>query len=302
MADLECLGRRWPFLSIGLCFGFLATVCLAESVALVPHFQIVRPSAAGEKSLKCTAVPIGDGSILVTVYSEGTAQQGLKLQIENHQIPVKSIKRDPVSRIEFIQIEKEIATQSVAWRNAVNEDGRMALVAMTLTGGANCRSTGWVKQMGGKILPFALLKVVFNGKTPVKGTPLVDENGKVAAIFFQESGVTQTGYAIPAEAVLRVQRDISSGGQLVRGWLGLALRAENPLPQVVRILPNSPASTAGIQIGDMITVIGNRKIVDYADAANAFFYLIPGQPVAVQLVRGDVFLEISVTPTKPRLD
>jgi S1-C subfamily serine protease len=120
----------------------------------------------------------------------------------------------------------------------------------------------------------------------------------VAAIVFQESGSGNTGFAIPAEAVHRVQRDVCGGGRLVRGWLGLSLRAENQSPQIVRVLPNSPAAAVGIRPADVLVSVGSRQISDYADAANAFFYLIPGQAVRVKLLRGVDQLEFTLTPTR----
>jgi S1-C subfamily serine protease len=120
----------------------------------------------------------------------------------------------------------------------------------------------------------------------------------VAAIVFQESGTGNTGFAIPAEAVHRVQRDICGGGRLVKGWLGLSLRAENQSPQIVRVLPNSPAAAVGIRPADVLVSVGSRQISDYADAANAFFYLIPGQAVRVKLLRGVDQLDFTLTPTR----
>lgn len=150
------------------------------------------------------------------------------------------------------------------------------------------------------MLPLALLRVNFEQSVPPPGTPLVDSAGRVVAIVFQGSGAANTGYAIPAEAVHRVRRDISKGGGLVRGWLGLSLRAENQTPQIVRILPNSPAATVGIRPGDVLVSVGSRQIADYADAVNAFFYLIPGRTVPVKVVRGVEKLDFNLTPVPPK--
>ena len=96
-----------------------------------------------------------------------------------------------------------------------------------------------------------------------------------------------------------MKKDVCSGGKLVRGWLGLSLRAETQSPQVVRVLPGSPAAQVGIQPSDVIQNVGGHSVSDYADAANAFFYLIPGQPVQLRLLRGAEQLEFTLTPTKP---
>jgi S1-C subfamily serine protease len=100
--------------------------------------------------------------------------------------------------------------------------------------------------------------------------------------------------------VHRVHRDIIASGRLIRGWLGIALRAESQIPQISRILPESPAAAAGIKQNDVLLSIGSRTITDYADAANAFFYLIPGEPVKVTVLRGVEPIEFTLTPTKPK--
>ena len=161
------------------------------------------------------------------------------------------------------------------------------------------RVLDWTKQVNAKVLPFALLNVAFDREVPLPGTPLLTREGKVVAIIFQSAASGKIAYAIPAEAVHRVLRDFGQGGPLVRGWLGLALRAENQRAQVARVLPNSPAANAGLLAGDILTNIGERKISDYADSANAFFYLIPGAPVRVQLLRGAEPLEFTLTPAPP---
>lgn len=271
---------------------------LADPTGVIPILQVNFATESNGKTLESTAVPMEGNSVLVAVVAGGAAPQSLKLRIGNRQIPMKFIGHDPVSRLQFVQAEDRSTLKSVEWLNEIGASSNTSLIAMGPSGPVKCRSTGWVKQVGGKILPFALLRVTFGGIVPPAGTPLMDDSGRVAAIVFQDAGSGNVGYAIPAEAVHRVQQDICNGGQLIRGWLGLSLRAESQSPQVVRVLPDSPASTAGIRSGDVIAAIGTRLVTDYADAVNAFFYLIPGQPVKVKLLRGVDQLEFVLTPAK----
>ena len=93
----------------------------------------------------------------------------------------------------------------------------------------------------------------------------------------------------------------SGGGTFtLGGWIGLGLRAESQTPQVSRVLPDSPAARAGIRANDHLMKIGSRVVNDYADASNAFFYLVPGQPVTVKLSRGQEQLEFTLTPGPPQ--
>ncbi|MES2660118.1 MAG: S1C family serine protease [Verrucomicrobiota bacterium] len=284
-----------------LCFyGTCVIAGFAQPVAVAPRWQVNFPATANGIATESTAVPIDDGSTLVVVVAAGADPASPKLKVGNRLILVKVIGHDPVSRVGFIKVEGNEIPRSIEWSNEVGENAAAALRTMEAGGSFKCRATGWVKQVGGKILPLALLRVSFSRAVPPPGTPLIDEAGRVVAIVFQSAGNGNTGYAIPAEAVHRVKQDLGSGGKLVRGWLGLALRAESQLPQISRVLPDSPAAAAGIRVNDVILSIGARQVADYADAANAFFYLVPEQPVSVKLLRNAEQLEINLTPAKPR--
>lgn len=240
--------------------------------------------------------------MMVVVVAAGSDPTSLQLQLGDRSIPFKVVGHDPVSRLGFINIVGNVIPSPAVWV----EDASASMSASTTLqfmepgGPTRCRTTGWVKQVGGKILPLALLRVNFSRDVPPPGTPLTDSLGRIVGIVFQHSGTANVGYAIPAEAVRRVQQDICNGGQLVRGWLGLALRAESPTPVICRVLPNSPAAAAGIRPNDLLLSIGTRPVADYADAANAFFYLIPGQPVQVKLKRDSSQLEFTLTPALPK--
>ena len=299
MVDLEHTRRRWSARILGMSFGFFASACFADPAAVSPRWQVSFPAMPNGKAADSTAVPVEGDSLLVTVVSSGADPGNPILQVGSRRVSLKVIGHDPVSRLQFLQVADGISPKSVEWLGDSGEIASASFVASSPGGPVKCRSTGWVKQVGGKILPLALLRVTFGGAVPPPGTPLMDVSGRVAAIVFQDAGAGNAGYAIPAEAVRRVQRDVCKGGHLVRGWLGLSLRAETQSPQVVRVLPNSPASAAGILPGDVLLSIGSRQITDYADAANAFFYLIPGQAVKVKLVRGVDQLEFSMVPTTP---
>ncbi len=284
---------------MGVWLGLLASVGLADPVVVQPRWQVSFPAAANGKAAQSTAVPLDGDSLLVAVVSVGADPMNPKLQLGSRPVTSKVIGHDPISRLQFFEVDGGSASTAFPWVSEAGGHASAPLEALSPAGLIKCRSNGWVKQVGGKILPLALLRVTFEKSVPAPGTPLISEDGKVVGILFQASGNGNIGYVIPAEAVHRVRRDIRNGGRLVRGWLGLALRAETESAKVVRVLPGSPAAQKGILAGDVITRIGTRQITDYADAANAFFYLIPGEPVKVSLLRGVEALEITLLPTKP---
>jgi hypothetical protein len=298
MVDLESPRRRWSVRMFAVMALFVATA-VAEPLAVSPRLQVRFPALTGGKPAESSAVPL-DGPLMVVVAAAGANAARPEMQIGGRVVPVEIIGHDPVSRLVFIKVPGSVPAPGTEWLKGTGPQTEAALKFMDADGPAKCRTTGWVKQVGGKILPLALLQVNFSKAVPQPGTPLLDDKGRVVGIVFQSAG-GNTGYAIPAEAVHRVRHDIcGASGQLTRGWLGLALQAESRIPQVSRVLPGSPAAEAGIQPNDVLTQVGPRRIADYADAANAFFYLIPGQPVKVKLLRAAEPLEYTLTPVSPK--
>lgn len=298
MVDLECRCRQWSGRMLFLWVACVVTG-LAQPVAVSPRWQVTFPPLPGGMASESTAVSINSDSEMVVIVMAGADGWNPKLQLGSRTVQAKVVGHDPVSRLGFIQVAGGVMPKALGWVEDASASSSASLSVMDTGGSVKCRTTGWVKQVGGKILPFALLRVSFNQTVPPSGTPLLDDAGRVVALVFQSTGSGNTGYAIPAEAVHRVRQDVCGGGHLVRGWLGLALHAESQIPRISRVLPNSPAAAAGIRPNDVLLSIGSRSITDYADAANAFFYLLPGRPVSVKVVRGAETLEFKLTPTKP---
>ncbi len=282
--------------------GFWIALCIAPSAAQAdivgPRWHVTFPAAPGGKVAESTAVPMEGAAMLVAIVANGADASKPSLAYGNQPVATKVVGYDPVSRLEFLSISDVSMHSPDPWLREAGKYANSDLLARTHSGPIPCRTAGWINQVAGKILPLALLRVTFDGKVPPVGTPLLTQQGSVVGILFQGAGADNMAYAIPAEAVHRVRQDIGKGGALVRGWLGISLRADVPVPQVVRVLPNSPAAAAGALPGDVLTSIGSRKINDYADAANAFFYLIPGTPVKVKFIRGAQPLEFTLTPTR----
>jgi Do/DeqQ family serine protease len=124
------------------------------------------------------------------------------------------------------------------------------------------------------------------------GGALVDMTGKLAgintAIFSRSGGSQGIGFAIPANMVRVVVASAKSGGKAVmRPWLGARLQAVTTaiaetmglrLPSgalVASVVPNSPASRAGLKPSDLIVGIDGQAV----DDPNAFDYRFATRPL-----------------------
>jgi S1-C subfamily serine protease len=114
-------------------------------------------------------------------------------------------------------------------------------------------------------------------------------------LIFQPSG-PNAAYAIPAQAVHRVLRDVSRQGKLVRASLGFTLSTDSSVPRITRILPDSPAEKAGLRADDILIKVGHYPTEGYPDAVNALFYTVPGETTSFVLSRNNERIEKKVTP------
>ena len=114
-----------------------------------------------------TAVPLGSDSLLVAVVLPGADESKPALRLGNRPVVSRLVGYDPVSRLGFLRVEARLA-KAPEWL----EEGAGASSGANLQRdgprrcACQCRTTGWVKQVGGKILPLALLRVNFDRPVP----------------------------------------------------------------------------------------------------------------------------------------
>jgi S1-C subfamily serine protease len=280
---LRCL----PALGVAWC------LCAASARAEV-GWSAVFPSGEGE--VRSGAFVVGDGRHVMAVALSGAKPDGGQLFSGERLLPAEVIL-DPVSRLVVFRLSGPPGRALPLVADASLPAGSVVKTA----GGIEGKSAGWVKHVEGKILPLALLKIDYTTKVPRPGTPLMDSSGNVVAVAHQATG-GQSGYAIPAEVVKRVLDDVQRGGHVSRGWIGLYLRPDAKAPQVTRVQAGSPSAMAGVKTGDVLLQVGPRRLGEYADAVNAFFFLRPGVATPVKLKRGDQELVLSLTPVERRAD
>lgn len=132
---------------------------------------------------------------------------------------------------------------------------------------------------GGNYVPFIQTDVAINPGN--SGGPLFNMDGKVVGInsqiYSRTGGFMGLSFSIPMDVVMNVVDQIKSTGKATHGWLGVQIQdvtrklAESfgmKTPQgalVARIVPDSPASHADIQIGDIITEFNGHAIVTSGD-------------------------------------
>ena len=133
------------------------------------------------------------------------------------------------------------------------------------------------------------------------GGALVNLRGELiginTAIFSQSGGNIGIGFAIPINLALQITEQLIDKGKVERGFIGIdvqnitadlaeAVGINNQQGAIVNsVLPNSPASEAGLQPGDVIVTINNKKVKNAGDVRNYVGLLPVGKKIDFEIIR-----------------
>ena len=114
-------------------------------------------------------------------------------------------------------------------------------------------------------------------------------------------------FAIPVDNALNVMQQIIKTGKVVRGWLGLEvvtldsniaknLGINQTTGAVVEdVIPNSPASHAGLKRLDVVLSVNNRRVRNARGFQSYIAQCKPSDTVRLAVLRNRVRRTVSVT-------
>ncbi len=133
------------------------------------------------------------------------------------------------------------------------------------------------------------------------GGPTFDLTGRVvgmnSAIFSPSGGSVGIGFAIPATIVEATVQQLKANGSVTRGWLGVEI--QNLTPDlaatigvsvtkgalVARVVPGSPAESAGFHQGDVVTALNGKDVEDSRDLTRQVANLHVGEKAQFAVLR-----------------
>jgi serine protease DegS len=144
------------------------------------------------------------------------------------------------------------------------------------------------------------------------GGALIDTQGRLLGINTliytgqQQSQSVNTGIgislAIPVNLAIFVMQDLINYGEVIRGWLGVAVEptaivTDGSNPRVAlavqELAANSPAAKAGVLVGDLITHIDGAAVQDGRRTMHQIARLRPGDSIAISVQRENQSLELN---------
>ncbi len=144
------------------------------------------------------------------------------------------------------------------------------------------------------------------------GGPLIDLDGRVigviaplsprstgagAGVEWYDSGI---GFAVPLHGQSSLIERLVKGEVIKPGRMGVQpKRQTKPLPfggvEIGKVMPNSPASKAGLKAGDIIYDVNGIRIEGTTDLRNVLGRYIAGDTVRVAVQRGGKLIEVDLT-------
>lgn len=148
-------------------------------------------------------------------------------------------------------------------------------------------------------VPFIQTDVAINPGN--SGGPLFNLDGEViginSQIYSRTGGFMGLSFAIPIEMAVDVANQIKETGSVSRGWLGVLIQEvtrelaesfgmENPHGALVaKVLDDSPAAAAGLEVGDVIIEFNGKKVMRSSSLPPLVGRAKVGQEADVTVVR-----------------
>ncbi len=233
---------------------------------------------------------------------------------DNRTFNAKIIGKDPNSDLALIKIEAD-GLKAIAFGDSENiKVGEWVLAVgnpfgftSTVTAGivsAKSRSISSVAQTGSKIGLESFIQTDAAVNQGNSGGALVNSDGELVgintAIYSQTGNYTGYSFAIPSSIVKKVITDIRQYGTVQRAILGVAFQeltsdlakdkgvtATNSGIYIATVEDRGAAVEAGLNVGDVITMINGAKVTNTGDMMGEMSKYRPGDKIKINYIRNN---------------
>lgn len=271
--------------------------------------RMVPPGGQAQREFKARG--LGSGFI---ISSDGYILTNAHVVLNADKVTVKlNDKREFKAKIVGIDKDTDVALLKIEANN---------LVGVKIGNPNKMRPGNWVVAIGA---PFGLENTITQGiisavsrdlpddsyvpflqtDVPINpgnsGGPLINLSGEViginSQIYSKSGGYMGISFAIPIDYAIRVANQLKATGKVQRGRLGIAIQAVTPElaksfglsgtngALVNSVEPNSAASKAGIQVGDIILKANEQEIKDSNTLPRLVSQLGVNQKITLTLLR-----------------
>ena len=262
-----------------------------------------------------------DGLILTNNHVIDGTDQVTATLANGQELPVSVLGSDPFSDLAVLKAQGKMPAVATLGNSDLLKPGESVIAIGSPLGDFKNTVTAGVVSATGRTLDTGngynmqnLIQTDAAINQGNSGGPLVNLAGEVVGIntLILRTGnggnvIEGLGFAIPSDTVRAVANQIIAKGHVSRPFLGISWQ---PISQqiaqfynlpvsygvyVSQVQANSPADTAGLKEGDIITKINDTTLDDSHPYINTLYSLSPGDKVALTVARGSQTLQVQVT-------
>jgi len=272
---------------------------------------VVKVEAADRAGRLCgTGFFIDPNGTLLTSYSVGGESADLAIRLpDNRRIPARCLIADPRAGIALLKAESvPPGTLFLPLAKTSGLAVTTPVVAIAYPMDMPLTPTfGMVSGLDIKYLGRYFATTHIRASVPVQrgqsGAPLLNMKGEVVGVIISGIDNGSACFAIPVEAVAKVQRDYTNYGAARPGWLGVMVRtagepAQGSTAEVEQLDTNAPGTRAGLKPGDMLLKIGRTTIQSPEDVLDASFFLTAGEKTTLVVWRDGKKVTLEATPAE----
>ena len=256
-----------------------------------------------------------DGYILTNNHVVDGASEVKVTMTDGREFTAKVIGRDPKTDIAVVKIKADnLPTVPLADSDKV-EVGDVALAVGNPFGVGQTVTKGIVSATGRAGMGIEDYEDFIQTDAAINpgnsGGALVDIDGRLiginTAIMSRSGGSQGVGFAVPTDIARNVMQGLVAYGHVTRGYLGVMIQNVTPeladqfnLKQahgalIGEVTPDSPASKAGLQDGDVVLDYNGKAITDSHHLQMAVADTQPGTTVPVVVLRNGSKENLNVT-------
>lgn len=271
------------------------------------------PSFRHENSAGSGFIISADGEIVTSYHVIKEVDQIIVKLDDRRELPAEIIGFDKLSDIALLKIDAQgLPTVAIGSSEALKV-GQWVL-AIGAPFGFDYTVTAGIVSAKGRSLPFENYVPFLQTDVAINpgnsGGPLFDLSGKVVGInsqiYSQTGNYAGLSFAVPIDLALDVIRQLRDKGAVARGWLGIYLQKmtrdlsqsfnlDRPIGALVtKVVKDSPAEVAGIQVGDVILRFNGIEVESSSFLPPLVGRTAVGTPVPIELMRNDEIETIEV--------
>ncbi len=255
-----------------------------------------------------------DGYIVTNNHVVGQSKTATVTLSDGKILTAKVVGVDPKTDLALLKVDQAGDYPYVSFANRAPQVGDW-VVAIGNPYGLGGTATAGIVSAQGRNIGASPYENFMQIDAPINkgnsGGPTFDLNGQVVGvntmIVTPSGGSVGIGFDIPAQTVQYVVNALEHDGVVRRGYLGVMIqRVSQDMAEslglnkvggaiVDKTEPGTPASAAGLAVGDVITEVDGHKIADAGDLTRRIGDMKPGAQVQLTYWRNGVDQTVSVT-------